>query len=237
MNYELGKTHRDTIDHKRQTLSTRQLVNLPTFIILIMLSLPMMAQKEAEAKAILEQTSQAFKKSGGIEADFSLTPYSQGMPQEEIEGSIRLMDENFRLTTPTMVTWFDGKTQWTYLPTNEEVNVSTPTREEVESINPLSFLTLYKEGYAYQLGQKTTYQGKSIIEVKLTAEDTRKQWANLTLYIESTTHLPLYIKLKEAGKDYHEISISNYQLNKGWKKSDFTFNTKEYPDVEVIDLR
>ena len=200
-------------------------------------TLSMVAQKEEEAKSVLEQTSQAFNKSGGIEADFTFTPYSQGMPQEETEGNIRLLDENFRLTLPTMVTWFDGKTQWTYLPTNEEVNVSTPTREEVESINPLSFLTLYRKGYTYQLGQKTTYQGKSIVEVKLTADDTRKQWVNLTLYIDRSTHLPLYIKLKEAGKDYHEITISNYQLNKGWKKSDFTFNAKEYPDAEVIDLR
>lgn len=202
-----------------------------------LLALPMMAQKEAEAKAVLEKTTKAFKQANGIEADFTLTPYQRGVAQGEMKGSIQLMDENFRLTTPQMVTWFNGKTQWTYLPTNEEVNVSNPTREELESINPLAFLTLYKEGYACQLGSKTNYQGKNITEVKLTAEEFNKQWSNLTLYIDRTTHLPLYIKLKEAGKDYHEITISNYRQGMGWKKSHFTFDPKQYPDAEVIDLR
>lgn len=203
----------------------------------LLFALPIMAQKEAEAKAVLEKTTQAFKKADGIEADFTLTPYQRGVAQGEMKGSIQLMDENFRLTTPQMVTWFNGKTQWTYLPTNEEVNVSTPTREELESINPLAFLTLYKEGYAYQLGSRTNYQGKSITEIILTAEEFNKQWSNLTLYIDRTTHLPLYIKLKEAGKDYHEITISNYRQGMGWKKNHFTFDPKQYPDAEVIDLR
>lgn len=207
---------------------------LATFFLL---ALPTMAQKEAEAKAVLEKTTKAFKQANGIEADFTLTPYQRGVAQGEMKGSIQLMDENFRLTTPQMVTWFNGKTQWTYLPTNEEVNVSNPTREELESINPLAFLTLYKKGYACQLGSKTNYQGKNITEVKLTAEEFNKQWSNLTLYIDRTTHLPLYIKLKEAGKDYHEITISNYRQGMGWKKSHFTFDPKQYPDAEVIDLR
>lgn len=215
-------------------------MNRITYILttlLLLFALPIMAQKEAEAKAVLEKTTQAFKKADGIEADFTLTPYQRGVAQGEMKGSIQLMDENFRLTTPQMVTWFNGKTQWTYLPTNEEVNVSNPTREELESINPLAFLTLYKEGYAYQLGSRTNYQGKSITEIILTAEEFNKQWSNLTLYIDRTTHLPLYIKLKEAGKDYHEITISNYRQGMGWKKNHFTFDPKQYPDAEVIDLR
>lgn len=200
-------------------------------------ALPMMAQKEAGAKAILEKTAQAFKKADGIEADFILTPYKQGVAQSPMKGNIQLMGENFRLTTTQMVTWFNGKTQWTYLPDNEEVNISTPTREELEGINPLAFLTLYKSGYVYQQGSKTSYQGKSIMEIRLTAEDFNKQWSNLTLYIDRSTYLPLYIKLKEAGKDYHEIAISNYRQGMGWKKSHFDFDPKEYPNAEVIDLR
>ncbi len=216
----------------------RQFVNLSTLIILFLLSaLPMMAQKEAEAKAVLEKTTQAFKKAGGIEADFTLTPYQRGVAQGEVKGSIQLMDANFRLTTPQMVTWFNGKTQWTYLPANEEVNVSTPTREELESINPMAFLTLYKEGYNYRMGEQSTYKGKSVYEVTLTAEDFNRQWANLTLYIDRTSLLPLYIKLKEAGKDYNLITIDHYKQGMKWGKGYFTFDPKQYPDAEVIDLR
>lgn len=211
-----------------------QHINSFTFVILFLLSvLPSMAQKEAEAKKVLEQTSQAFKQSGGVEADFTLIPYMQ----EEVKGHIQLMEECFHLKMDEMVTWFDGKTQWTYLPINEEVNVSNPTREEIESINPMAYLSLYKEGYTCQLGGKSNFNGKAVYEVTLKTEDLQKQWQNLTLYIDRTTLLPLYFKLQGEGRDYHIITISNYKQGKNWKKEHFTFNPKEYPNAEVIDLR
>lgn len=212
----------------------RQHINSFTFVILFLLSvLPSMAQKEAEAKKVLEQTSQAFKQSGGVEADFTLIPYMQ----EEVKGHMQLMEECFHLKMDEMVTWFDGKTQWTYLPINEEVNVSNPTREEIESINPMAYLSLYKEGYTCQLGGKSNFNGKAVYEVTLKTEDLQKQWQNLTLYIDRTTLLPLYFKLQGEGRDYHIITISNYKQGKNWKKEHFTFNPKEYPNAEVIDLR
>lgn len=212
----------------------RQLANLLTIIILFLLpSLPAMAQKEDEAKSILDRTSQSFKQSGGIEADFAFTPYMQ----EEVKGRIQLMEECFCIKMDEMVTWFNGKTQWTYLPTNEEVNVSTPSREEIESINPMTFLSLYKDGYACKLGEKKSFNGKAVYEVNLKTENVEKQWQNITLYIDRTALLPLYFKLQGEGRDYHIITISNYKQGMNWKKEHFTFNPKEYPNAEVIDLR
>ena len=211
-----------------------QLASFFTFVILFHLfALPTIAQKEVEARSILDQASQAFKQSGGVEADFTLIPYMQ----EEVKGHIQLMEECFHLKMDEMVTWFDGKTQWTYLPINEEVNVSNPTREEIESINPMAYLSLYKEGYTCQLGGKSNFNGKAVYEVTLKTEDLQKQWQNLTLYIDRTTLLPLYFKLQGEGRDYHIITISNYKQGKNWKKEHFTFNPKEYPNAEVIDLR
>ena len=211
-----------------------QLASFFTFVILFHLfALPTIAQKEVEARSILDQTSQAFKQSGGVEAEFTLTPYMQ----DEVKGCIQLMEESFCVKMDEMVTWFDGKTQWTYLPTNEEVNVSTPSREVVESFNPMVFLSLYKEEYNCQLGGKSNFNGKTVYEVTLKTEDFKKQWQNITLYIDRATLLPLYFKLQGEGRDYHIITISNYKQGMNWKKEHFTFNPKEYPDAEIIDLR
>lgn len=238
MSYESSKMDKETKGSGHKTLSTRQLVYLSTSIILFFLvTLPTMAQKETEAKALLEKTTQTFRKAGGIKADFTLTTIQHGMMHNETKGTICLQGEKFRLDTPDIITWFDGKTQWSYLPANEEVNVSTPTKEELQSINPYAFMTLYKQGYGYRIGTTTSYQNKSVHEVILTAEDFERPLSNLTLYIDRTTLLPLYIKLKEAGQDYNVITIGNYQTGVKWGNKDFTFDTKQYPDVEVIDLR
>lgn len=204
---------------------------------LFALSLPVSAQKEAVAKTLLDRTAEAFKKSDGVEASFTLTTYRHGTPQSEIKGTIRLRGEKFALTTPDVITWFDGKTQWSLLTANNEVNVANPTREELQTINPYAFLEMYRHGYNYRMGTVTSYAGKQVSEVCLTAEDFEQQIANLTLYIDQTTLQPLYIKLKEAGQSYNVITIDTYRTGMKWTDKDFTFDAKQYPDVEVIDLR
>ena len=57
----------------------------------------------------------------------------------------------FQATTPQGIVWFDGKTQWTYVKQNGEVNISNPTAAELQAINPYNFINLYKKGYKAEL--------------------------------------------------------------------------------------
>ncbi len=41
----------------------------------------------------------------------------------------------------------NGKTQWTYLKKTNEVNVSNPTQAQQMSMNPYTFINIYKTGY------------------------------------------------------------------------------------------
>lgn len=216
---------------------TKMLFRHLTVFLFLMMSLPVTAQKETEAKDILEKTSNLFKRTTGIEANFTLTSQQQGMPPQKNDGYIRLSGQKFRLEISGMTIWFNGETLWTYIPENEEVNVSTPTSEELQSINPLHFLTIYQKGYHCQTGEKKSFQGKKTEEIILKAEDTNLQWNNLTLYIDRTTYFPLYITLEDVEKNSHVITINNYRQSMEWKNSEFSFDSKQYPGVEVIDLR
>lgn len=71
--------------------------------------------------------------------------------------------------------WFDGKTQWTYVRQNDEVNVNTPSAADLQAINPYNFIYMYKQGYAATMTKSgNSYivtlkgKGKSISEMVIT---------------------------------------------------------------------
>ena len=61
-----------------------------------------------------------------------------------------LKGNRFYLNSGGIQSWFDGTTQWSYLESSEEVNVSNPTPDELQTINPYALLSIYKSGYNYK---------------------------------------------------------------------------------------
>ena len=84
------------------------------YICLFGLALPLSAQK-LDAQDILDRTATAFRQAGGIQADFTVQTYAKGVLQGSSVGTIRLKGEKFLLDADGVKTWFDGRTQWSYL--------------------------------------------------------------------------------------------------------------------------
>ena len=165
-------------------------------VLIALLSLPVIAQQQqSQAKVVLEKTAEAFKKAGGVRVDFTLKAVNDGHLEGRENGIIQLKGEKFMLKTSETTTWFDGKTQWSYMVRNDEVNVSNPTQEELQQINPYTFLYMYQKGFSYKLGTVKVYQGKAVWEVILTANDKKQELESITLYVTKSTYEPVYIQL------------------------------------------
>lgn len=120
-------------------------------VLIALLSLPVIAQQQqSQAKVILDKTAEAFRKAGGVKADFTVKAVANGLVEGAENGTIQLKGEKFVLKTSDIITWFDGKTQWSYVTKNDEVNVSNPTQEELQQINPYTFLYMYQKGFSYK---------------------------------------------------------------------------------------
>ena len=208
-------------------------------VLIALLSLPVIAQQQqSQAKAVLDKTAEAFRKAGGVKADFTIKAVKNGLAEGSESGTIQLKGEKFVLKTSDVVTWFDGKTQWSYVVKNDEVNVSTPTQEELQQINPYTFLYIYQKGFSYKLGAVKTYRGKAVWEVVLTAKDKKQDLERIILYVTQDTYAPLYILLQQRGQQTRsEITVTSYQTRQNYADGIFTFDRKQYPGVEIIDLR
>ena len=189
------------------------------------LSVAAFAQKDRQAREVLDKTALALTRAGGVRATFSGTS----------DGTLLLKGDKFYLNSGGVQSWFDGKTQWSYLESSGEVNISNPTPEELQTINPYALLSLYKQGYNYRYAGLKNRNGKQGYEVVLTPEKPQ-DIASVTLFV-SRAYEPLYIKVEQSNHSSTEITVTSYQTRQSPDDAAFRFDKKKFPGVEVIDLR
>lgn len=191
-----------------------------------------------DAAAILDKAAAVYENANGLTAAFTLRTHSDAtQTTESFEGTIDMKGDKFVLNTPDMVTWFDGRTQWTYVGRNDEVNVSTPTGDELQFTNPALLLRTYKKGFtpSYQ-GESTAPNGKAAYEIKLTPKK-KGDILKVNLQIEKLTHYPASITLEGKNGISHTIRISKLKTNVNQPDGFFVFKEADFPDAEIIDLR
>lgn len=183
------------------------------------------AQQDAKAESILNKMAATYRQAGGISLTFGGTQ----------RGKLLLKGDKFYLESGGIQTWFDGKTQWSYVSQNEEVNVSTPTPEELQSINPYALLTSYKKNFNYRYMGAKTRQGKRGQEIVLTPKASQDV-KSITLNVKENGS-PVYIAIQLPNGDKQEFQVSSYQTGVNLPDATFRFNKQKYPHAEIIDLR
>lgn len=184
------------------------------------------AQNATQARKVLDKTASIIGRKGGASANFKISSAKIGATT----GTIAIKGNKFHARTPQAIVWFDGKTQWSYMKSTDEVNVTTPNEAQQMAMNPYQFINIYKQGY--KLGMTTT---GSNYNVHLTAQNSSRSAQELYILIDKKTYRPTQVKMRE-GKTWTTISISNFQA-KDQADGVFVFKSKDFPDAEVIDLR
>ena len=176
------------------------------------------------AKEILDKAASVVNAKKGATADFVMSgKYGNAA------GTISIKGNKFVANTPQAKMWYDGKTQWTYMTSTEEVNVSTPTEAQQQTMNPYRFINLYNMGYAM-----TKKEVKNGFEVYLKATNPKRTITEMYITVNNQ-FVPTNVKMKTA-KGWTNINISKFRKASLPDKA-FRFNAKDYPKAEVIDLR
>lgn len=190
------------------------------------------------AADVLSKAAAAYDKSNGISASFTMQTRSAGQGKgDSFEGTIQMKGDKFTLDTPDAQTWYDGTTQWTYMERNEEVNVTTPTGEELQFTNPALLLSMYKKGFtATYKGESTAANGKAAYDVELVPKK-KGDIVKVELQIEKFSNFPA--KITVTSKNGMSSTIQIRQLKTGLNQPDsfFVFKERDFPDAEIIDLR
>lgn len=197
------------------------------FLILsaVLISLFSTSASAQNARRILDKTAANISKArGGATANFSIKGGSGSL-----SGSLSIKGNKFFASTGQGKVWNDGKTQWTYTRSTNEVTVTRPNDAQQMTVNPYKFLSIYKSGY--RLSMKNA-GGKYEVHMQAIHPARSIQEAYITV---TSSYYPAQIRMRQ-GKSWTTINISNFRVH-NVSDATFCFNKSACPGAEIIDLR
>ncbi len=194
--------------------------------LVVLLFVCQMAVMGQTATQVLDRCAALVGSAEGATARFSMTSAQYG----EAQGTIAIKGNKFHTETPTISMWFDGTTLWTYMAENDEVNISTPTEQQLQTLNPSAFISLYRTGYTTTMTSTST-----TFVVHLTATDAQRRIREAFVTVDKENYAPKEVKFLQRNR-WTTFTISEMRAQRQ-ADSVFRYNSSLHPNAELIDLR
>lgn len=196
-----------------------------------------MYAQDAKAKSILDNATKKMNSLKSLKANFSLSVKSaSGKTAQTKRGNFFMKGVKYRVSMGDQEIICDGKTVWTYVKASNEVQVSNYNPSE-QTVSPTKLFTnFYDKEYSYKYIGTKTFAGKTTDIVEMTPVNSSKQFKKVLLAIDKTGVIAGGDVYEKNGNQYH-YEVSGFSPNAAVTDATFTFDTKKYPKVEVVDLR
>jgi outer membrane lipoprotein-sorting protein len=197
------------------------------------------AIQDPEAGKILENVAAKFRTLNSIQTDYELLITDRKENKKNSSsGNLIMKQQKYKLNSQGNLVFFDGKTMWSYVSSNNEVTVTEPSGNSNDFLsNPSSFFASYKEQFKYRFVKETTRNGIQCDEIDLFPKNLDQPYSRVKVYINKLTGLPeTIISVGKDGVDY-TVTLKNTVLNREFPDSTFVFNPSQFKKVEVVDMR
>ncbi len=199
---------------------------------------------DAEAAALLQKVSEKYKAYKNISASFKLLVQRPKLKPEEddkkytdtIPGQILLAGPKFKIALKEQEIYCDGKTIWTYLPAEKEVQVNT-FEETDDMFSPTKIFTLYKDGYLYQIKEKKVVGGHNQTVIEMAPPNKKLSYFKIDVTVDDANLQFVESKIYEKNGVRYLYKITKQNPDMAIKDDSFVFEAKKHPGVKVVDLR
>lgn len=196
------------------------------------------AQFDANSKKVLDKVSANYQSFKTLEADILLLVENPQQKTYTSTGKLSLerMSGKFKIVLGGQEIISDGKTQWTVLKDQGEVQVTDADRDD-NSLNPATIFTFYKNGYQGTYTGNSKAGSKILEDITLVPVDTKQNVAKIKLRVDRATSLIYEAVIFDKSGSKFTYTIEKLTVNKAIPYPLFIFNKNNYPDLEIVDLR
>ena len=201
-------------------------------------ALLMNAQIDPEASALLKKVSAKYKAYTSSKTDYTIKiHFAEAKTDIVKKGTLYLKGAKFKMQIDEVISTCDGKNIWNYLPNEKQVQISVYDKAD-GNISPEKFFTLWEKDYIYRIKEKKTVNGKNtaIIEMSPT---TKKNGGifKIDVTINTSTNELMSFLIYEKNGTRTTYTINTTTPNISLVETFFVFDAKQFPGVEVVDLR
>lgn len=211
--------------------------NFSLLLLAATMALPAAAQQDAKAGKILDEMSAKYQALKSFQATFTQTLENPGAKvKQNLNGDIVVSGQKFRLKISGQEVINDGKTTWTYLKTENEVNISD-SDPETQEMSPSQIYTMYKKGYKYNYVQQLQEGGEALDVIELAPENRQNDVFKVRLKVrKKDASVKSWQIFKKSGNQY-TFYIKKFEPNPPVDATTFAFDKAKYKGVKVVDLR
>lgn len=199
-----------------------------TFLTICAALLTFCAFAAENATEILNQAAAKFAEAPSLSAAYTITT-----AHGKYSGRISFSGDKFTMTSPQILTWYDGKTQWSYNKENNEVSVSEPTAQELGQINPFVIINNFRDDF----NASNLAAPKGFLKLELKAKDPKSDIAEAVVTLNEKTMMPTQIQLTTSDKQQVTILLTSVTTGQKYNIKAFQFHAPNYPGVQIVDLR
>ena len=201
------------------------------------------AQKDPEAKTLLDKAAKQAAGYKSITADFDCV--YENLAEEKSEtysGTLLLKGNRFRIDVDKTITFCDGKNRWAYLTESNEVTISKieasndDAHEDKFISDPLSLYTFYRNGFKYIMGDTEEIGGKTMQIVEISPENIKRPYFKIKYWFTPSNDL-YQIKCFQKDGTRFTLTLTKFQTNQKIDDAQLNFDVKKFPGVEIIDMR
>ncbi len=193
-----------------------------------------MGSSDPDAKKILDAVSAKFKTFKSVQSKFSLKiENSSNKVMGNKSGTVYMKGTRYRINVTGQEIYCDGSNVWTVDKAAKEVTISKLDPSN-NTITPQKLFTnFYDKDFLYKLNS----DAKGVQEIELTPIDKSKLFHKVIVYINKSTQTITSTKVFEKAGNRYTYTVSGMDTKTNIADATFVFNQKNYPGMEIVDLR
>lgn len=193
---------------------------------------------DPEAKKILDGVSEKFKSFKTVQAAFTYkVENASGKTLSSKAGTVFIKGTKYRVNIVGQEIYCDGSNVWTYDKASNEVTI-TKFDNDGSSLTPQKLFTnFYDKDFLYKMNGEKKVGAKIIQEIEMTPIDKTKPFHKVYIYVDKAAKSLTSTKVLEKTGNRYSYTVNSLKPNAAIAETQFLFDQKKYPGVEVVDLR